>query len=69
MVTPITIASTALKLKDGAFKGYNWKYKYSPVYEINEIDAENYDKKFQHKEKGYKPSQEIFSIAIRSYIK
>ena len=59
----------ALELKEGAFKGHNWKYEYSPVLEINEIDAEEYDKKFEHKEKGYTPSQEIFSIAVRSYLK
>ncbi|WP_243685513.1 GNAT family N-acetyltransferase [Methanosarcina barkeri] len=35
----------ALELKEGAVKGHNWKYKYSPVLEINEIDAEEYDKK------------------------
>jgi len=59
----------ALELKEGVVKGHNWKYKYSPVLEINEIDAEKYDKRFEHKEKGYNPSQEIFSIAIRSYLK
>lgn len=59
----------ALELKEGTVKGHNWKYKYSSVLEINEINAEKYDKKFEHKEKGYNPSQEIFSIAIRSYVK
>jgi putative acetyltransferase len=59
----------ALELKEGTVKGHNWKYKYSPVLEINEVDAEKYDKKFEYKEKGYMPSQEIFSIAVRSYLK
>lgn len=59
----------ALELKEGTVKGHNWKYKYSPVLEINEADAEKYDKKFEHKEKEYTPSQEIFSIAVRSYLK
>ncbi|PAV11996.1 GCN5 family acetyltransferase [Methanosarcina spelaei] len=59
----------ALELKEGTVRGHNWKYKYSPVLEINEADAEKYDKKFEYKEKGYTPSQEIFSIAVRSYLK
>ncbi|MDW5552249.1 N-acetyltransferase [Methanosarcina sp.] len=59
----------ALELKEGTVRGHNWKYKYSPVLEINEADAEKYDKKFEHKEKEYTPSQEIFSIAVRSYLK
>lgn len=59
----------ALELKEGTVKGHNWKYKYSPVLEINEADAEKYDKKFENKEKEYTPSQEIFSIAVRSYLK
>lgn len=59
----------ALELKQGTVKGHNWKYKYSPVLEINEADAEKYDKKFENKEKEYTPSQEIFSIAVRSYLK
>ncbi|HII91771.1 MAG TPA: N-acetyltransferase [Methanosarcina sp.] len=59
----------AVELKEGTVKGHNWKYKYSPVLEINEADAEKYDKKFENKEKEYTPSQEIFSIAVRSYLK
>ncbi len=59
----------AVELKEGTVKGHNWKYKYSPVLEINEADAEKYDKKFENKEKEYTPSQEIFSSAVRSYLK
>jgi putative acetyltransferase len=58
-----------LELEEGVLSGHKWKYKYSNVYEVNENDAEEYDKKFPKKEKGYKYSQEVFSIAYRAYIK
>jgi len=59
----------ALELKKGGLKKQRWKYKYSDVYTVDEKDAETYDKKFRHKEKRYNYSQEIFSIAIRSYVR
>lgn len=59
----------ALELEERAFEGYKWKFKYSDAFNINEKDTENFDKSFKRKEKGYKYSQEIFSIAFRSYIK
>ena len=59
----------ALELGKGAFEGHPWKFKYSDVFNINEEAAEIFDKNFKRKEKNYKYSQEIFSIAIRSYIK
>ena len=58
-----------LELEEGVLSGHKWKYKYSNVYEVNENDAEEYDKKFPKKEKGYQYSQEVFSIAYRAYIK
>ncbi len=58
-----------LKLEDGALAGHKWKYKCSEVYEINEKDADEFDKGFKKKEKGYRYTQEIFSIAFRSYVK
>jgi putative acetyltransferase len=58
-----------LELEEGVLSGHKWKYKYSNVYEVNENEAEEYDKKFPKKEKGYKYSQEVFSIAYRAYIK
>jgi putative acetyltransferase len=58
-----------LELEEGALSGHKWKYNYSDVYELNENDAEEYDKRFPKKEKGYRPSQEVFSIAYRAYIK
>jgi hypothetical protein len=59
----------SLELEEGVLAGHKWKYRYSGVYEINEKDADEYDNSFEKKEKGYRYSQEIFSIAFRSYVK
>ena len=59
----------ALELEEGALAGHKWKYRYSAVYEIDEKDAEEYDQSLVKKEKGYRYTQEIFSIAFRSYLK
>ncbi len=58
-----------LVLKEGALAGHKWKFKYSDVCDLNEKEAAEFDKGFATKEKGYKYTQEIFSIAIRSYVK
>lgn len=57
-------AMLALELVEGALAGHQWKYRYSDVYEINEKDDS-----FVKKEKGYRYTQEIFSIASRSYVR
>ena len=59
----------ALELEEGVLEGHKRKYRYSAVYEINEKDADEYDNGFEKKEKGYRYTQEIFSIAFRSYVK
>jgi predicted N-acetyltransferase YhbS len=59
----------SLELEEGFLADHKWKYRYSGVYEINEKDADEYDNNFEKKEKGYRYSQEIFSIAFRSYVK
>jgi putative acetyltransferase len=59
----------ALELAEGAFAGHAWKYQYSDVFNVNEEGAEDFDKNFPTKGKGYHYSQEIFSIAFRSYVK
>ena len=59
----------AIELQEGALAGQPWKYRYSPVYEIDEKEADEYDRDFVKKEKGYSYSQEIFSIAFRSYLR
>ncbi|MDP3150571.1 MAG: N-acetyltransferase [Ignavibacteria bacterium] len=58
----------ALELKEGILAEHKWKYQYSAVYNINEHDANEFDKNFVEKEKGYNASQEIFSIAFRAYL-
>jgi putative acetyltransferase len=58
----------ALELEEGALAGHKWKYRYSDAYEINEKDADEYNNGFVKKEKGYRYTQEIFSIAFRSYL-
>jgi len=59
----------ALELEQRAFEGNKWIFKYSDVFNISEEDAEIFDKTFKQKEKDYKYTQEIFSIAFRSYVK
>jgi putative acetyltransferase len=59
----------ANELVKDAFSGHTWKYKYSDVYHIDAEKAQEYDKNFPSKEKGYKYTQEIFSIAFRSYVR
>ena len=58
----------ALELEKGIFKGHDWRYCPSDVYNINSDDAEAYDKQFTFKKKKYKYTQEIASIAFRSFI-
>lgn len=59
----------ALELLPGALAGRRWKYRYSPVYELDEAAAEAFDRDFPPREKAYQYSQEIFSIAFRSYVR
>jgi putative acetyltransferase len=59
----------ALELEEGALSGHRWRFQTSPVYECDERDVEDYDKRFPPKEKGYQYSQEIFSIAVRSFLR
>lgn len=57
-----------LELEKDVFKGNRWKYYPSDVYNIDPIDAEEYDKQFKFKLKEYTYTQEIFSIAFRAYL-
>lgn len=59
----------ALELEDHAFAGQKWKFRYSDVNNVNEQEAEEFDKSFDAKEKGYQYSQDIFSIIFRSSIR
>jgi len=57
-----------LELEKGVFDNNTWKYKESDVYNIDTEKAEEFDKTFEYKEKGYRYTQEEFSIASRAYI-
>ena len=56
------------ELEKGIFEGKKWKYYYSSAYDIDQKEAEKFDKQFSPKKKEFKPSQEEFSIAIRAYL-
>jgi len=59
----------ALELEEKVLEEHKWKFKYSDVFNINAEDADRFDRSFERKEKGYKYSQDIFSITFRSYVK
>ena len=58
----------ALELQVGSLAGHKWKYQESDVYNIDEQKVKEYDKHFVEKKKGHQVSQDIFSIAYRSYL-
>lgn len=57
------------ELKQGALSGKKWAYRESPAYNFDEKDAEEFDKQFEKREKGYRRSQEEFYIYSHSVIK
>lgn len=59
----------ALELEKGVTDGRKWVYRYSDVYNVDEKEAEVFDAGFGPKEKGYSHTQEIFSIAFRSFVR
>lgn len=59
----------ALELEPGTLAGRNWKYRYSDVYEIDDQEAEAFDKTFPKKEKEYRYTQERFSMSIRAFLR
>ena len=59
----------AIELEEGALVGHAWKFRYSPVCELDEKEVEQFDAGFAPKEKRYHYSQEIFSIAFRSVVR
>ncbi|MCJ8500287.1 GNAT family N-acetyltransferase [Desulfatitalea alkaliphila] len=58
-----------LELKPGFFGTRKWKARQSDVFKYSQIDAAEYDKKFQKNEKKFQYSQEIFKIQIRSFLR
>lgn len=56
------------ELKPGALDGRKYVYYESPVFEIDEKDAERFDEGLEKWEKKYQPSQEEFYIHSHSII-
>lgn len=52
----------------GTLEGKRWIYYQSPVYEINEQEAQRFDEGFEKMEKSYQLSQEEFYIHSHSII-
>jgi len=57
-----------LELKEGIFVGHAWKYHGSVIFGIDPAPAEDSDRIFEPKEKGWRYTQEEFSIACRAFL-
>jgi len=57
-----------LELEKGVFLDHSWKYYDSDAYNIDDEKVNDFDALFTNKEKGYRYSQEEFSIACRAYL-
>jgi len=62
------VALLVKELKDGVLAGKSWTYVESSAFEIDEAEAERFDRTFEPMEKAYRPSQELFSIYSRSVV-
>lgn len=58
-----------LETKPGFFGDKKWRICQSDVFNFDHGKAEEFDRKFQEKEKKVQYSQELFKIQIRSYLK
>lgn len=56
------------ELRPGALDGRKWIYHQSPVFDIDEKEAQRYDEGLEQLEKKYQPSQEEFYIHSHSLI-
>ena len=54
------------ELNPNALDGRKWFYSQSPVFDIDERDAQEYDDSLERMEKKYQPSQEEFYIHSHS---
>ncbi len=59
----------ALELMPGVLAGRQWRLQISPAYDCDESEVEAFDCGFPPKEKAYQCSQEIFAIAVRSFLR
>ena len=57
-----------LELRPGFFGKKKWRIKQSDVFNIDQDKVDDFDKRFQEKEKKYQHSQELFNMNIRAYL-
>lgn len=57
-----------LEFEKGVFLDHSWKYYDSNAYNMDDEKVNEFDALFTNKEKGYRYSQEEFSIARRAYL-
>ena len=62
------VALMVKELKEGTLSGKSWKYIESPAHQMNEEGFDEFDSTFPQMEKGYKYTQELFSIYSRSQV-
>ncbi|MDR1829959.1 MAG: hypothetical protein LBQ76_04225 [Candidatus Fibromonas sp.] len=61
-------ALLALELYPGALNGIEGIFDEGKIYEVDKNEAEEFDKKFIAKEKGYSKSQERFKEVANKYL-
>ncbi|MDY6968280.1 MAG: N-acetyltransferase [Spirochaetota bacterium] len=57
-----------LELENEIFRGNEWKYYSSDVYDVDQNAVKKFDNHFKTKKKEFQYTQEEFSIACRAYI-
>lgn len=57
-----------MELEPGALNGFEGKFCHSEVYNINEDEVQEFDRKFEFKKKEYRHSQYEFQAACRAYV-
>ena len=62
------VALMVKEIEEGALSGKAWKYVESPAHSMDENGFEEFDSTFEHMEKGYKYTQELFYIYSRSNV-
>lgn len=56
------------ELVPGVLSGNTWDFIISSAYQVNEKDAEHFDKQFPKKTKSWAPSQETFKILSQAHM-
>lgn len=58
-----------LEIQRGFFGNKKWRIRQSDVFDLDQDKANEFDKRFQEKEKKHQYSQELFKMTIRAYLK